>query len=87
MSIVDYIQALLVCRTNNISMLELASRSIADMLLSPALTMRHAEYRPIGTTPTRSGASPLSLTTCRPPPAIATPLPRLPALLQTRRTA
>lgn len=44
MCISDYIQALLICRKQGISMLELASRSISDMFLSPAMSFKHPDF-------------------------------------------
>jgi CBS domain-containing protein len=44
MTIGDYIRALLVCHTQNISMLDLSTRSIADMLCSPLVTYQHNDF-------------------------------------------
>ena len=43
----DYIRALRVCRAQNVSMQDLATRSIADMLASPLIAFQHAELHAI----------------------------------------
>ena len=45
MTISDYVQALQVCRRQGISMLDLSTRSITDMLSSPAMRFRHPDYQ------------------------------------------
>jgi len=47
MCISDYIHALQICRVQGISMLDLASRSIADMLSSSAMTFQHPDFNAI----------------------------------------
>lgn len=47
MTIADYIYALQVCRSQGVSMLELASRNISDMLLSPAMVFTHPDYNTV----------------------------------------
>lgn len=44
MTVGDYIRALLVCFTQNISMIDLSTRSIADMLCSPLMTYQHGDF-------------------------------------------
>jgi CBS domain-containing protein len=45
MTISDYVQALQVCRRQGISMLDLSTRTITDMMQSPAMTFRHPEFQ------------------------------------------
>ena len=44
MTIVDYLQALKLCRKENISMLELSARSIADLMSSPKFHFQHSDF-------------------------------------------
>jgi 5'-AMP-activated protein kinase regulatory gamma subunit len=47
MTISDYIQALQVCRRQGISMQDLASRTISEMMSSPAMTFKHQDFQSI----------------------------------------
>ena len=47
MTIADYVRALLVCHQQNISMLDLSTRSIADMLCSPLISYQHSDFHAI----------------------------------------
>lgn len=47
MTISDYVRALLVCYSQNIPMLDLSSRSIADMLYSPLISYQHADFHAV----------------------------------------
>jgi CBS-domain-containing membrane protein len=45
MTISDYVQALQVCRKQGVSMLDLSTRTITEMLASPAMTFRHPDFQ------------------------------------------
>jgi len=47
MTIADYVRALLVCHRQNISMLDLSTRSIADMLCSPLIQYQHSDFHAV----------------------------------------
>ena len=47
MTIADYLRALKLCRQENVSMLELSARSIADLIGSPKFRFQHAEFASI----------------------------------------
>jgi len=44
MTIADYVRALKLCRQENVSMLELSARSIADLIGSPKFRFQHGEF-------------------------------------------
>ena len=47
MTIADYLQALKLCRKENVNMLELSTRSIADLLNSPGFNFQHPDFSSI----------------------------------------
>jgi len=47
MTIADYLRALKLCRQENVSMLELSARSIADLIGSPKFRFQHGEFASI----------------------------------------
>ena len=47
MTIADYLQALKLCRKENVTMMELSTRSIADLLHSPGFNFQHPDFSSI----------------------------------------
>jgi 5'-AMP-activated protein kinase, regulatory gamma subunit len=47
MTIADYLRALKLCRSENVSMLELSQKTIADLLLSPGFQFQHPDFSSI----------------------------------------